>query len=238
MCAEQRPVGIAPLSRTSSAVAVRDELAAMIRDGRFPVGSRLPGEIHLAEAFGVSRPVVREALGGLRAAGMIESRSGAGTFVIGRDRSDIGLSLLGTTNSAELHEVRMHLEVPGAALAASRRSDEQLARLREIADGSGEDDDVVEWVRADLRFHVLIAEMTGNSLHARLVGELRELQFEQSVQMARRLGGLGAPIREHGAIVEAIGDGDPERASRAMSEHLGAILDRAQIARSYQEFSR
>lgn len=250
-------MNITPLSRTSSATAVRDELVALIRGGRFPVGSRLPGEIHLAEAFGVSRPVVREALGGLRAAGMIESRSGAGTFVIGTGRVDVGLSLLGTTNSAELYEVRMHLEVPGAALAAARRSDAQLAQLQEIVQrdphrsGSNQqksahqappasqarkqrsDDDVVEWVRADLRFHVAIAEMTGNSLHARLIGELRELQFEQSVQMARRLGGLGAPTSEHGAIFEAIRDGDPERASRAMADHLTAIRDRAEIATGY-----
>lgn len=226
---------ITPLSRTSSATAVRDELVALIRGGRFPVGSRLPGEIHLAEAFGVSRPVVREALGGLRAAGMIESRSGAGTFVIGAGRADVGLSLLGTTNSAELYEVRMHLEVPGAALAAARRSDAQLDRLRELArGGTHQHDDVVEWVRADLRFHVAIAEMTGNSLHARLIGGLRELQFEQSVQMARRLGGLGAPTSEHGAIFEAIRDGDPGRASRAMADHLTAIRERAEIATGYQ----
>lgn len=222
---------ITPLSRTSSATAVRDELLALVRSGRYPVGSRLPGELHLAEAFGVSRPVVREALGGLRAAGVIESRSGAGTFVTGDGRSDTGLSLLGRTNSAELHEVRMHLEVPGARLAAARRSAAQLAQLEEIA--TGDDTDVVEWVRADLRFHVLIAEMTGNGLHARLISELRELQFEQSVQMARRMGGLGAPISEHGAILAAIRDGDAERASRAMGEHLTAIRDRARIATGY-----
>jgi DNA-binding FadR family transcriptional regulator len=195
----------------------------------------LPGEIHLAEAFGVSRPVVREALGGLRAAGMIESRSGAGTFVTSDRAASAGLSLLGTTNSAELYEVRTHLEVPGAALAAARRSPAQLVALQQLVGSSSEDDDIVEWVRDDLRFHVAIAEMTGNSLHTRLVSELRELQFEQSVQMARRLGGLGAPIAEHGAIVDAICDGDAERAARAMTDHLTAIRERAEIAQGYDE---
>lgn len=107
--------------------------------------------------------------------------------------------------------------------------------MQAIVEGSSQDDDIVEWVRDDLRFHVAIAEMTGNSLHAQLISELRELQFEQSVQMARRLGGLGAPIAEHGAILHAIRDGDPEAAARAMADHLAAIRERAQIAQSYEE---
>ncbi|WP_186831958.1 FadR/GntR family transcriptional regulator [Streptomyces sp. ISID311] len=228
---------ITPLSKASSATAVRNELVAMIKAHRFPVGTKLPGEIRLAQSFGVSRPVVREALGGLRAAGLIESRAGAGTFVINDRIPDTGLSLLGTTNSAELHEVRTHLEVPGAGLAATRRSSEQLEKLRAIVEEGNEDDDIVEWVRGDLRFHITIAEMTGNTLHTRLISELRELQFEQSVQMARMMGGLGAPIAEHGAIFEAIRDGDAERASRAMTEHLDAIRERVQIAQSFQERS-
>lgn len=228
-------VEITPLSRTSSATAVRDELVSLIRSGKFPVGSKLPGEIRLASDFGVSRPVVREALFGLRDAGMIETRSGAGTFVINERPSNVGLSLPGGTNSAEFYEVRMHLEVPGTALAAERGSAAQISELQAIVEGSSADDDVVAWVRDDLRFHVAIAEMTGNSLHARLVRELRELQFEQSVRMARRLGGLGAPISEHGAIFAAIRDGDPDAAARAMTNHLTAIRARAQIATAYEE---
>ncbi|BBY24639.1 FadR/GntR family transcriptional regulator [Mycobacterium stomatepiae] len=225
----------APIRRTTSATAVRDELVTLIRSGHFAVGNRLPGEIALARSFGVSRPVLREALGGLRAAGMIESRSGAGTFVTSATGTDAGLSLLGRTTSTEFFEVRSMLEVPGAGLAAQRRSTKQLDQLLELAATNSEDADVVTWVRNDLRFHTAIAEMTGNSLHVRLISQLRELQFEQTVKTARRLGGLGAPIAEHGAIVDAIAAADAEGAKTAMAAHLRAIQERAQIAQAYGE---
>ncbi|GLE52334.1 FadR/GntR family transcriptional regulator [Mycobacterium montefiorense] len=232
---DRSPATTGPILRTTSATAVRDELVTLIRSGHFPVGNRLPGEIALARSFGVSRPVLREALGGLRAAGMIESRSGAGTFVISATGTDAGLSLLGTTNSTEFFEVRSMLEVPGAGLAAQRRSTIQLDQLLELAATNSEDADVVTWVRNDLRFHTAIAEMTGNSLHVRLISQLRELQFEQTVQTARRLGGLGAPTAEHAAIVDAIAAADAEGAKAAMAAHLRAIQERAQIAQAYGE---
>ena len=219
-------MSIQPVPRGSSANSVYQQLLALIQAGTFPVGSKLPPELELVRLFQVSRPVIREGLGGLRSAGLIESRAGAGTFVMAATPQTQGLTLLGKFGTADLHEVRHHLEVPGAGLAATRRSEAQLADMVELVERNRAERDVVHWVRDDLRFHVTLAEATGNALQVQLITDLRELQFEQTVTMARLLGGLAAPDLEHQAIVEAVGQQDELGARRAMTAHLNAIRDR------------
>lgn len=213
-------------ARPTAADAVRDHLLALIESGRMPPGSKLPAEHAMAERFRVSRPVVREALGALRATGVLESRTGSGTFVRASHPSAVVL-LLGRYSSGHLHEVRVQLEVPGAGLAARRRTVEHLHRLGEILVRHEGCTDVEEWVNEDLAFHVTLAEATGNPVLARLVSELRELQREQSRVMAGASGGaLRAPDEEHRAILDAVAQRDETAARQAMAAHLAAILDR------------
>ncbi len=214
--------------RVRAADVVRDQLLELIRSGDLAPGSRLPGEHELARRFGVSRSVVREGLGALRAAGVVDSRSGAGSYVK-TARPESTLLLLGRYSPEQLHEVRCHLEVPGAGLAALRRGDDHMRRLEEIVEHHSGRSDVEEWARDDLAFHVTLAEASGNELHARLVRELGEFQHEQSALMARLAdGALRAPDEEHGAIVEAVRRRDEAAARDAMAAHLAAISDRWQ----------
>jgi GntR family transcriptional repressor for pyruvate dehydrogenase complex len=217
---------IQPIPRGNSAEAVYQQLLALIQSGEFAVGTKLPSENELARSFGVSRPVIREGLGVLRSAGLVESRAGAGTLVTATHPRSQGLLLLGRYGSEDLHEVRHHLEVPGAGLAALRRTDEQVSEMAEIVERNREERDATKWVRDDLRFHVKLAEATGNQLQVRLVTDLRELQFEQTVVMAELMGGLAAPDAEHQAIVDAVRAGDEAGARQAMADHLDAIQRR------------
>lgn len=222
-------LGVRQIQRPSAAESVRTQLLALIQSGALAVGDKLPSEHELARQFGVSRPIVREGLGALRAAGIIESRSGAGTFVTATEPTRSGLELLGRYAPEDLYEVRTHLEIPGAGLAAQRRTGEQLARLKEILGRHATHNDPLEWIEDDLAFHVLIAEATNNELQARLVRELRELQHDINLAVAR-MTDLDAPLAEHRAIVEAIERRDAEAASAAMAAHLTAILDRTRTA--------
>lgn len=217
------------IERTSAAEGVREQVLALIQGGGLAVGDRLPSEQELARSLGVSRPIVREGLGALRAAGLIESRSGSGTFVTATEPTRSALVLLGEYSVEDLHEVRVNLEVPGAGLAAQRRTSSQAAELGRIVARHGSDEGAASWVDDDVAFHVLLAEATGNELHARLVRELRGLQREQNVVVAE-LTDLEAPAEEHGAIVEAVERRDVEAAEAAMAAHLGAILERARAA--------
>jgi DNA-binding FadR family transcriptional regulator len=222
-------VRVKPISRTSAADAVRDQLIALIEAGDLDVGAKLPSEHELARSFGVSRAVIREALGSVRSIGMVESRAGSGTYVRSARATRGGLLLAGKYTTDELHEVRRHIEIPGAALAARRRSDDDVRRLEEIVERHAQPEDAVAWVRDDLLFHVTLAEATGNTLQIRFVMELRELQSELTLTMARMAGGLAAPVEEHGAVLEAVRAQDEDAARRAMTAHLDAIQGRSEL---------
>lgn len=214
------------IERPSASEAVRDQILELIQDGELTVGSKLPSEQELARCFGVSRPVVREGLGSLRSVGVIESRSGSGSFVRSARIAPQGLLLAGGYTSDELHEIRSEIEVPGAALAAVRRTEPQLTTLTEIVDRHRHQPDAEDWVTDDLSFHVTVAEASRNSLRVRFVTELRELQSDLSLKMARIQGGLAAPVHEHATIVEAIRRRDREAAAAAMQAHLDGIRRR------------
>ena len=214
------------IERASAPEAVRDQILQLIQEGELTVGSKLPSEQEMARSFGVSRPVVREGLGRLRSIGLIESRSGSGSFVRSARIAPQGLLLAGGYTSDELHEVRSEIEVPGAALAAARRTERQVVTLSEIVERHRHQPDAEDWVDDDLSFHVTLAEASHNSLRVRFVTELRELQSDLSLKMARIQGGLAAPVQEHAAIVEAIRRRDRAGASAAMQAHLDGIRKR------------
>ncbi len=214
------------IERASAPEAVRDQILELIQEGELTVGSKLPSEQEMARSFGVSRPVVREGLGRLRSIGVIESRSGSGSFVRSTRIAPQGLLLAGGYTSDELHEVRSEIEVPGAALAAARRTERQLTTLTEIVERHRHQPDAEDWVGDDLSFHVTVAEASRNSLRVRFVTELRELQSDLSLKMARIQGGLAAPVQEHAAIVEAIRRRDRAGAAAAMQSHLDGIRRR------------
>src|SRR5215212_6058558 len=108
----------------SAAAEVQARLQAQIEAGFYRQNERLPSESELARQFGVSRPVIREALTRLHALGLTASQTGKGTFVVS-DRVRPPL-LMGLYSPANIREVRRCLEIPSARLAAERRSDRDI----------------------------------------------------------------------------------------------------------------
>src|SRR3954468_19294579 len=115
-----------------------DSLGDRIRDGRLQPGHKLPTETAFMAEFGVSRTVVREAISKLQAAGLVETRHGVGTFVVGpRDGSAfrIGREQLATLHDViAMLELRIGVEVEAAGLAAQRRTPENLGAMRQALD--------------------------------------------------------------------------------------------------------
>jgi DNA-binding FadR family transcriptional regulator len=113
-------------------------LGDRVRDGRLAPGSKLPTEAQIVGEFGVSRTVVREALSQLQAAGLVRTRHGVGTFVVGPGRDGvfrIGPQQLETLRDVvAVLELRIGVETEAAALAAQRRTELQLAQLRQAMD--------------------------------------------------------------------------------------------------------
>jgi DNA-binding FadR family transcriptional regulator len=198
--------------------AVLAHLRASIERGEYAVGGKLPSEAALSREFEVSRSVVREALRGLQALGMTESKTGKGTFVTAAGPADN--PTFGPYSARDLIEVRRHVEIPVAGYAAARRSQDDLDLLGHLLDRMAAETDNTAWVALDSLFHITIAQASGNPVFGKVIEEIRDALARQSAFLNQ----LGDRRRqsdvEHRAIVTAIADGSEAAAVAAMTAHL------------------
>jgi GntR family transcriptional regulator, transcriptional repressor for pyruvate dehydrogenase complex len=211
-------------------------LSERIASGQYKLGERLPSEQDLIDEFNVSRTVVREAIANLRASGRVTTMQGVGAFVVKQEevsafRIDAGaLSLVKEMVSAL--ELRIALESEAAVLAAQRRTDAQLAAIKEAlqrfgaAVANGEDA-----VQADIDFHRSIADASGNDHFLKLFNYLGELLIPRAKLQAARIQQpsrdyLDRIQREHEQIFYAIEQGDSEAARAALRMHLSRSKQR------------
>ncbi|MBE0634884.1 FadR family transcriptional regulator [Candidatus Bipolaricaulota bacterium] len=156
--------------RKVSSIAA-EQIVDAIQRGDYPISSKLPSEFELAEQMGVSRPSIREALSALQAMAIIESRPGSGNYVLRKPSSSEESATVHLIESEagclEVMEARGVLEPPIAALVASKASGDIVAQLREPIDDMREcaaRDDFDAYFDADKRFHIALADATGNAL--------------------------------------------------------------------------
>jgi GntR family transcriptional repressor for pyruvate dehydrogenase complex len=212
---------------------IHDQLSARIAQGEFAPSGRLPGEHELARRFGVSRPIVREALDRLRRDGTIYSRQGAGSFVAtGAAHRPLGFAPVETIADIQrCYEFRITVEPEAAFHAASRHNEAALAAiaaaialLHEATRKTQHRED------ADFAFHLAVAEASNNHYFATALSALRN-----HVSVGMKLHGLALMgpnprledvFREHCAVHAAIRDHDPERAREAMRSHLEGSRNR------------
>ena len=210
---------------------VVDALTGRIRDGSLATGEKLPTEAAIMEEFGVSRTVVREAISRLQAAGLVETRHGVGTFVVGMGDAAsfrIAPEQLGTLQDViAVLELRIAVETESAALAAVRRTPENLGTLRKSLNAfitaveHGRDA-----VGPDFQFHLEIARATQNHHFQDLMATLGGMMIPRArleppgPLTPEREAYLRRVNAEHESIVEAISRQDPDAARAAMRTHL------------------
>ncbi|WP_323718051.1 FadR/GntR family transcriptional regulator [Paracoccus aminovorans] len=210
-----------PVSRRNAAETVFEDLRGAILAGQLPVGTRLPSEAKLAERYGVSRPIIREAMRSLQTLGLTRSRSGSGSYVIS-DRQSPELAY-GQYSARELIEARPFIEIPAAGWAALRRSPGQMARLMQLCDSMERQEDALKWVRLDSDFHCLIAEAAHNGVFGRIVTDSRDALIRQSELVNLVADRRVTSNHEHRRIAEAIRAGSEEAARAAMRDHLDEV---------------
>ncbi|NMY01927.1 FadR family transcriptional regulator [Pseudomonas sp. WS 5059] len=214
-------------------------LKAYIANGEALPGDRLPTEPVLAERFGVSRTVIREAISRLKSAGLVEVRQGSGTVVSeGAHIKAFTIDLdVGGSIEAVLRvtELRRGIEGEAAALAAQRHSPAQLEAIHQAlkaidtAEQGGRDG-----VEEDLAFHHSISKATGNplypSLHEFIAQFIKEaIRITRSNEERRR--DLAKTVRaEHFAVYAAIAARDPQAARQAALEHINNAVERLKSA--------
>ena len=210
---------------------LQKEIISKIRDlinyKNLEPGDKLPSERMLSEKFGVSRSNLREAIQRLEFYGLLKSRPQSGTFI-----ADIGpIAMKGMLNDILgleapefkcLVETRILLELKTVRLAALRRTEEDLAQMKDALDAysakvmNGEDA-----VQEDLLFHLSIAKACGNStLHTFMLiitpGIITNFEKYHVCDEDQAFKG----IQEHNAIYEAIKSQDPKLAKEKMKVHF------------------
>jgi DNA-binding FadR family transcriptional regulator len=214
--------------RTTLAEQVREQLVLYIRENGLKPGDPLPSESRLVERFGVSRPVVREALRGLQGQQVIRIEAGKGAVI-----KDAGPAMLtpyfnqviaADVDPREVLEARAPIEVAAAALAARKRTDEDIATLRGLLSAMAESlDDPAAYAAADARFHVRLAEASGNTILAHFVESMHEALRVVSVKgMLRRSNSeeLTTVQELHGRILEGVAAQDARATRTAMRRHF------------------
>lgn len=226
---------------------VLQRLMQLIKLGLAPPGSRLPSERELAVGLGVSRQTLREVLRSLVQTGHLETRRGrnGGTFVrdVRTEPSEIDARTMARAMGAELANVldlRWVVEPGAAALAARRGSDDgdrQLAEGLEVlgaaprttssADARKRRRELLpvgdvgpDYRAADAQFHLLIGRLTGSRAVSEVVADIQFRLTDLLSVTPQMTKVLRHSDEQHIAIVEAIRARDPERAERAMREHI------------------
>ena len=235
-----------PLERPmSSAEWVRADLERRLDDGTFAPGEKLPSVEELSRMYGVGRSTVREAISALRATGRLAVKQGGGTYVLalrGADaRTPHPASLMPddwpdrAARLQDLLEVRRVLETGCAALAAEKRTAEDVVALESLlAEMEDKLDDREASERLDVRFHLAVAAAAHNETLAEMMRSISErlhdgMRDTRALWLFAERASAGRLLAEHRSIFEAVKDGDAALARSRMEEHLAKV---ARVLRS------
>lgn len=214
---------------------VFDQLKDLIFRGHLKPGEQLMSERELAQSLGVSRPTVREAINKLAAMHLIERRQGQGTFVNApesdADRNPLAAVINGYDVSLmDLLEVRLGLECNAVSLAALRATEEDVREIeRSVQDMAKAFEAGNLGSDADITFHMAIAYATKNTVQIHIMKSLYDLLFygikENLQHLYKESMNTGKILQQHGDILNAIRQRDPDEAHSAMKRHITFVMD-------------
>ncbi len=211
-------------------------LMKYIQDNKLPAGAALPPEMQLAETFGVSRPVVREALRTLQGRAVVNLVTGKGAIIRpldGKAFNDFFLRAMAHPDieiGLEMEEARHGLETQCTFLAATRRSEEHVKQLAAIVKKMRDaiDDSMGYWT-LNLAFHRVIAEASGNQILYLMVTSLQEAMDHIVTHTAGKerpiVDGLWKALHPfHEKIYRHVRDKNAKKAAAVTFEHLELAL--------------
>jgi len=224
------------MQRKTLVDTVADQLLDRIIAGEIATGAALPSEADIAEAEGVSRLTVREALKALRAKNVVNVQRGRGTYINPPEAwTSLEAMVRATAHGAgerntslQLLEVRRMIETGAAALAAERRLPadvELLERHLAAMTAASEAADVDTFVREDIAFHDVILRASGNLLVPAMYEPLGRLLDAGRRETSSVPDIQAHAIDMHRAVLEAIAAGDAEKSRLAMDRHMDQTQD-------------
>ena len=213
-------------SRGALYETIADKIERLILTEEMQTDSKMPSEQYLADSFGVSRPVIREALKLLRERGLITSRQGAATVitepcteVLARNLNRI--ILMKNVTPMQVYQIRMVLEMMSIHQATERFTEKDIEELCELnGDMIKSKGDRTLRAELDMAFHKRIADIAENPLLSMMLDAVSTLMQPLIISNLEKLGDADRGDESHRKIIEAIRSGDGELASDVMKEHL------------------
>ena len=212
---------------------VRRRLLDLIESGEVPPGSALPSERELMARYQVGRPAVREAMQSLETMQLVSIRHGERARVVPLTPRSMLAQMHQTTRHllATSPETRKHLEAARQMFetgmvrrAAEAATAVDLDRLRSVLEEMrAEVRNPARFVAADIRFHNLLAEMSGNPILQAVSEALLQWLFEFHSELVRFPGHEDVTLADHQEIYERVAERNPEGAERAMIDHLTRV---------------
>lgn len=216
------------IKKSSVTEAIIDQTIELISSKQLKAGDKLPSERELAEAMEVSRSSIREAMRSLQSMGIVEIKSGHGTFLncetqmlathFKRQHLFKKYSLL------ELLEARKILELELVKLAILRGNEENKAYIQETYEKTLQTMDPDEFIKKDFAFHLAIADAAHNFYLTEMLNTTRDLLLEVNVDVIRQPGQNTNATKAHKRLLEAILQGDVAAAQKEMSDHIDTVV--------------
>lgn len=224
------------MKRVSLVDSIVEEIKNKIISGEFKDGDMLESQDMLAKSMNISRPSLREALRRLQLMGLIEFKHGRGTFVKTLQPKDYmspisGFLPVDKKSAFELLEARLYLEGSVAALAAQKATKSDIEKLEEVLKKmtiAGENLNVEEFVRLDVKFHLLIAHGSRNRILFQVVDILRGLLhklitrvFDTNRDHLNMT--FSHTLEYHSQILESIKSRNAAKARKIMEKHINDV---------------
>jgi len=228
---ESLPSEFAKVQPRRVSAVIAEQIVTALQSGKYPIGSKLPPEFELAEQMGVSRPSVREALSALQAVGVIEPKTGSGSYVRripAEDDREAAPRLIESEDSClEVMEARAAFEPHVAELAAvkdnpeaKKRLAKALHRMRAATNGA-----FGRYLDADKAFHAALAAATGNRLIIAamkpLLDTIDETLYREFTHhyYLKNVSDIEHVVDLHEELYDAVASGRPQAAAERMREH-------------------
>lgn len=204
------------LTKRSLVELAVERMRERILQGDWQVGQRLPTEPELALQLGISRNTVREAMRVLAFSGLVEIRQGDGSYLRTSQDPLQAVQAMSRCTLEQARETRHILETEAIGLAALRRTDDDLQRLRAALKGSAEHfhGDVDAYVSCDLVFHQCLIDAAHNPALSELYRYFSGVVATALQHNMTSVPRCQATFDLHGQILDAIEQRDPERAKR------------------------
>lgn len=224
---------IKPIKTQKIYEQIVDQIGQLVAEGQLKPGDRLPSERELVERFQVSRASIREAISALEMMGLIEVRSGEGTYIRQVNIDSVVAPLawmlfIEKDTDLELYEARKILEVQAAGLAAERAEEDEISEMFEALEVMRMDLEIQRLGEdADHHFHYAIARATHNKILFRLMNTISDtMRKTLKTSRSKLYEDRNTPeklYKEHYFLYEAIKNHDVERAQKLMLDHLVGV---------------